>query len=232
MAVFWVVAPCHLVEVYRRFRGACCHHHALIIQAANTSETSANLYQTTRRINLEDSHHHTLRRENLKPHQYIVPHYYRNKATMDWIPAGTLELFSSETLPNWLQGPLSFLNYVPTPGACPPDGWRMLLTTQIFIQAHVEIYHHDSITSKQRTARCEGDIHSTVLTRTSVTTSSPVCLSAAGSHILLYNFFIQSDVTITGKRKRKSEVMKCYVFDESGCLCNPVFLDLFLLAVH
>jgi hypothetical protein len=24
MAVFWVVAPCSLVEVYRRFRGACC----------------------------------------------------------------------------------------------------------------------------------------------------------------------------------------------------------------
>jgi hypothetical protein len=27
MAVFWVVAPCCLVEVYRRFRGACCLHH-------------------------------------------------------------------------------------------------------------------------------------------------------------------------------------------------------------
>jgi hypothetical protein len=26
MAVFWVVAPCCLVEVYRRFRGACCLH--------------------------------------------------------------------------------------------------------------------------------------------------------------------------------------------------------------
>jgi hypothetical protein len=27
MNVFWVVAPCSLVEVYRRFRGACCLHH-------------------------------------------------------------------------------------------------------------------------------------------------------------------------------------------------------------
>jgi hypothetical protein len=27
MAVFWVVAPCSLVEVYQRFRGPCCHHH-------------------------------------------------------------------------------------------------------------------------------------------------------------------------------------------------------------
>jgi hypothetical protein len=27
MAVFWVVAPCSLVEVYKRFRGPCCLHH-------------------------------------------------------------------------------------------------------------------------------------------------------------------------------------------------------------
>jgi hypothetical protein len=27
MAVLWVVAPCSLVEVYRRFSGACCLHH-------------------------------------------------------------------------------------------------------------------------------------------------------------------------------------------------------------
>jgi hypothetical protein len=27
MAVFRVVAPCSLVEVYRRFRGTCCLHH-------------------------------------------------------------------------------------------------------------------------------------------------------------------------------------------------------------
>jgi hypothetical protein len=27
MAVFWVVAPCRLVEVYQRFRGPCCLHH-------------------------------------------------------------------------------------------------------------------------------------------------------------------------------------------------------------
>jgi hypothetical protein len=26
MAVLWVTAPCSLVEVYRRFRGACCPH--------------------------------------------------------------------------------------------------------------------------------------------------------------------------------------------------------------
>jgi hypothetical protein len=27
MAIFWAVAPCSLVEVFRRFGGACCFHH-------------------------------------------------------------------------------------------------------------------------------------------------------------------------------------------------------------
>jgi hypothetical protein len=27
IAVFWVIAPCSLVEVYQRFRGPCCLHH-------------------------------------------------------------------------------------------------------------------------------------------------------------------------------------------------------------
>jgi hypothetical protein len=27
IVVFWVVAPCSLVEVYQRFRGPCCLHH-------------------------------------------------------------------------------------------------------------------------------------------------------------------------------------------------------------
>jgi hypothetical protein len=43
MAVFWVVAPCSLVEVYRRFRGACCLQH------------QGDDRQTTRRNNLENS---------------------------------------------------------------------------------------------------------------------------------------------------------------------------------
>jgi hypothetical protein len=54
MAVFWVVASCSLVEVFRRFRGACCLHRqgdewhwfiVLMMEAANTSETSENVYQ-------------------------------------------------------------------------------------------------------------------------------------------------------------------------------------------
>jgi hypothetical protein len=37
-----------------RFRGACC----LMIEATNTSETSVNLYQITRRNSPEESHLH------------------------------------------------------------------------------------------------------------------------------------------------------------------------------
>jgi hypothetical protein len=42
MAVFWVVTPCSLI--------------ALMMEAARTSETLINFYQTTRRYNPEDSH--------------------------------------------------------------------------------------------------------------------------------------------------------------------------------
>jgi hypothetical protein len=73
MTVFWVVAPCSLLQVYRRFRGAFCLRHqgdeyARVMEAARTSETSVNFYQTTRRNNPEDSHLHTRRPENLKFH--------------------------------------------------------------------------------------------------------------------------------------------------------------------
>jgi hypothetical protein len=61
MAVFWVVAPYSLAEVYRRLRGACLRHKS-------ASETSINYYQTTRRNKSEDSHLQTQRRENLKSH--------------------------------------------------------------------------------------------------------------------------------------------------------------------
>jgi hypothetical protein len=44
MTVFWDVMPCSLIEVYPR---------ALMMKAVNTSETSVNFYQTTRRNNPE-----------------------------------------------------------------------------------------------------------------------------------------------------------------------------------
>jgi hypothetical protein len=62
MDVFWVVAPCNLVEFYQRFRGPCCLHHqgdaliALMTEAARTSETLVKLYQITRCYNPEDIH--------------------------------------------------------------------------------------------------------------------------------------------------------------------------------
>jgi hypothetical protein len=67
MAVFWVVAPCSPVEIYQRFRGPVgpddAGRFALMMEAATTSETLVNFYQTTRRYNPEDSHLRTHRRE-------------------------------------------------------------------------------------------------------------------------------------------------------------------------
>jgi hypothetical protein len=75
MAVFWVVASCNLVEFYQRFRGTCY----LMMEAASTSETSVNFYQTTRRYNPEDSDLHTRRRENLKFYKRsFLWHSYKN----------------------------------------------------------------------------------------------------------------------------------------------------------
>jgi hypothetical protein len=54
MVVFWVAAPCNLVEVYRRFRGVSASI-IRVMEAVSTSETSVNFYQTTRRNNSEDS---------------------------------------------------------------------------------------------------------------------------------------------------------------------------------
>jgi hypothetical protein len=73
MAVSWVAAPCSPVEIYRRFRDACCFivlSIALMMEAASTSETLVNFRQITRR-NLGDSHLHTRCRENLKSH--LIP---------------------------------------------------------------------------------------------------------------------------------------------------------------
>jgi hypothetical protein len=73
MDVLCVVAPCSLVEVYKRYRGPCCLHHqiSLMMEAARTSETLVNFYQTTWHYNPEDSHVHTRRRENLKSYNHV-----------------------------------------------------------------------------------------------------------------------------------------------------------------
>jgi hypothetical protein len=79
MAVFWVVAPCSLVEVYQRSvsRGAA-RLIALMMVAARTSETLVNFYQTTRLYNPEDSHLRTHRHENLKSYE-IISVYSENR---------------------------------------------------------------------------------------------------------------------------------------------------------
>jgi hypothetical protein len=53
MTVFWDVASCSLVEVYRRFRGTCCLQH---------QGDQKNFYQTARRNIPEDSYLYTRRR--------------------------------------------------------------------------------------------------------------------------------------------------------------------------
>jgi hypothetical protein len=58
MAVFQVVAPCNLVEVYRRFTGAYYFHyleHNSPKDGGSTFETSVNFYQNTLLNNLEKS---------------------------------------------------------------------------------------------------------------------------------------------------------------------------------
>jgi hypothetical protein len=59
MAVFWVAAPCSLVEVSGRCKGAYCLHHKgseLLMKAGSAYETSVNFYQNTRRQNPKDNH--------------------------------------------------------------------------------------------------------------------------------------------------------------------------------
>jgi hypothetical protein len=59
MSVSWVVVPYSQVEVYQRFRDACCLHHQGdgMMAAASTSVTSINFYQITRRNDSEGRHH-------------------------------------------------------------------------------------------------------------------------------------------------------------------------------
>jgi hypothetical protein len=71
MAVFWVAAPCSLVEVFRRFRGACCLHHQGDrpddgrLHGATTQKTAIHLH-TRRRENLK-SYNNYLKKNNKNP---------------------------------------------------------------------------------------------------------------------------------------------------------------------
>jgi hypothetical protein len=62
MAVFWVVAPCSLVNFI-----------ALMMEAARTCETMVNFYQTTRRYDPEDSHLHLISSSVVSPNFSGIP---------------------------------------------------------------------------------------------------------------------------------------------------------------
>jgi ABC-type arginine/histidine transport system permease subunit len=69
IVVFWNVAPCSLVNIVCSFSVLTVSiisamMIALMMETVRTSETSASIYQTTRRNILEDSHLHICRREN------------------------------------------------------------------------------------------------------------------------------------------------------------------------
>jgi hypothetical protein len=68
MSVSWIVAPCSLVEVYRRFRGIFWIHHqgGLIDGSRKCFWNVSKLLPDHTALQLEDSHLHSRRRENLK----------------------------------------------------------------------------------------------------------------------------------------------------------------------
>jgi hypothetical protein len=68
MKAFSNTAPCSMVEVDRRFRGAYYLHRRPNDGAVRTIETSVNFYKTTRRSIPEGCHLYTYGRENLKFH--------------------------------------------------------------------------------------------------------------------------------------------------------------------
>jgi hypothetical protein len=74
MAVFWVVAPCRLVEVYQRFRGPCCLHH----QGDESLQPRRQHLRTHRRENLKSY--------NVNNYNYIESKSVRFKTTSSVFP--------------------------------------------------------------------------------------------------------------------------------------------------
>jgi hypothetical protein len=74
MTVGWVVVPCSLADVYRRFRGFCCLHHqgdwSPLVEAVSISETSVYLFHTAWRNSPKDSHPQSRRRQNLTSERF------------------------------------------------------------------------------------------------------------------------------------------------------------------
>jgi hypothetical protein len=64
-----------------------------MMEAARTSETSVNFYQTTWRYNSEDSYLHTRRRENLKSYK-IFPAFAEAKDSPRCLQKSATELIN------------------------------------------------------------------------------------------------------------------------------------------
>jgi uncharacterized paraquat-inducible protein A len=81
MTVFWKAVLCGLIEVTDISGLACCYStvrfHALdllvtlMMEAVNTSEISANFYETSQRNIPEDCHLHTHHHENLNSYNFM-----------------------------------------------------------------------------------------------------------------------------------------------------------------
>jgi hypothetical protein len=83
MAVFWVVAPCCLVEVYQLFRGLCClHYHraitqktAIFIHAAVRTSNPTQIIEHFLRVTKLSSRHnkvHKFRLTNISNTQGLI----------------------------------------------------------------------------------------------------------------------------------------------------------------
>jgi hypothetical protein len=68
MAVFWDLHRVVWLEVYRRFRSACCFHHQGW-RVVCSFETLVSTYKSTRLYNPEDKHRYLYSCENLKSYR-------------------------------------------------------------------------------------------------------------------------------------------------------------------
>jgi hypothetical protein len=71
MPAFWDVEPCSLEESANVSKVLTVSIVRAMMEAVNTSETSAYFYQATRRNIPKDNHLHTCNRMNLKSYQKI-----------------------------------------------------------------------------------------------------------------------------------------------------------------
>jgi hypothetical protein len=77
------IAPCSLVKVYRRFRGAYCFYYPGD-DGGSIHLWNVLFFETTLRYIPESFHIHTCRRENLKSHSSPVPRHEMRNSSPSW----------------------------------------------------------------------------------------------------------------------------------------------------